>query len=81
MVYVGHRSVKAVSSDRPGRRIRRELKGNMTWQEFTEQDPELAALGEERLDRDFHCFAIDLESAAANTLFGEEFQHQAWRAG
>ena len=28
----------------------------------------------------FHCFAIDIESAAANTLVGEEFQHQLWKA-
>ncbi|MDA0265181.1 MAG: pyridoxamine 5'-phosphate oxidase family protein [Chloroflexi bacterium] len=31
--------------------------------------------------QDFHCFAIDLHSAAANTLIGEEFQHQTWQAG
>ena len=31
-------------------------------------------------DHDFHCFAIDIESAAANTLVGEEFQHQLWKA-
>ena len=30
---------------------------------------------------EFHCFAIDIESAAANTLVGEEFQHQVWKAG
>ena len=29
---------------------------------------------------EFHCFAIDIESAAANTLAGEEFQHQVWKA-
>lgn len=31
--------------------------------------------------REYHCFAIDIESAAANTLVGEEFQHQVWKAG
>ncbi len=31
--------------------------------------------------REYHCFAIDLESAAANTLVGEKFQHQVWKAG
>ena len=30
---------------------------------------------------EFHCFAIDIESAAANTLVGEEFQHLVWKAG
>lgn len=30
---------------------------------------------------EFHCFAIDIESAAANTLVGEEFQHRVWKAG
>ena len=30
--------------------------------------------------REFQCFAIDIESAAANTLVGEEFQHQVWKA-
>ncbi len=28
-----------------------------------------------------HCFAIDIESAAANTFVGEELQHQVWKAG
>ena len=116
----------------------------MTWQEFAQQDPELAALGQERLDRNglvmvatlrkngwprispveplFHngqlylgmmwrsrkaldllrdprCFihnavsdrmasegefkvysrALDIKSAAANTLIGEEFEHQVWK--
>ena len=31
-------------------------------------------------DQEFHCFAIDLRSAAASTLVGEEFQHQIWSA-
>ena len=31
--------------------------------------------------QEFNCFAIDLESAAANTLVGQEFQHQVWKAG
>ena len=26
-------------------------------------------------DQEFHCFAIEIKSAAANTLVGEEFQH------
>ncbi len=30
---------------------------------------------------EFHCFAIDIENAAANTLVGEEFQHLVWKAG
>ena len=29
---------------------------------------------------EYHCFAIDTRSAAANTLVGEEFQHQVWKA-
>ena len=29
---------------------------------------------------EFHCFAIDIESAAANPRVGEAFQHQVWRA-
>ena len=29
---------------------------------------------------EFHCFAIDIESAAANTQVGEDFQHQVWKA-
>ena len=29
---------------------------------------------------EYHCFAIDIHSAAANTLVGEELQHQVWRA-
>ncbi|MBC8280162.1 MAG: pyridoxamine 5'-phosphate oxidase family protein [Chloroflexi bacterium] len=31
-------------------------------------------------DREFHCFAIDIQSAAASTLVGDELQHQVWRA-
>lgn len=30
--------------------------------------------------QEFHCFAVDIDSAAANTLVGEEFQHQVWKA-
>ena len=30
---------------------------------------------------EYHCFAIDIQSAAANTLIGEKFQHQVWKAG
>ena len=30
---------------------------------------------------EFHCFAIDIQSAAANTLDGDEFQHRFWKAG
>jgi len=29
---------------------------------------------------EFHCFAIGIESAAANTRVGEDFQHQVWMA-
>ncbi|MDA0265150.1 MAG: pyridoxamine 5'-phosphate oxidase family protein [Chloroflexi bacterium] len=32
-------------------------------------------------DMEFHCFAIDMDSAAANTLVGEEFKHKVWHAG
>ena len=28
--------------------------------------------------QDFHCFAIDIDSAAANTIVGEEMQHHVW---
>ncbi len=28
----------------------------------------------------FHCFAINIDSVAANTLVGEEFHHQVWKA-
>lgn len=31
-------------------------------------------------DEKFHCFVIDIQSAAANTLVGQEFQHQVWQA-
>lgn len=31
-------------------------------------------------DEKFHCFVIDLESVAANTPVGKEFQHQVWKA-
>lgn len=30
---------------------------------------------------EYHCFAIDIQSAAANTLIGEKFHHQVWKAG
>lgn len=29
---------------------------------------------------EYHCFAIDVESVAANTFVGEELQHQVWKA-
>ena len=31
-------------------------------------------------DEQFHCFVIDIDSVAANTLVGQEFQHQVWKA-
>ena len=31
-------------------------------------------------DERFHCFVIDIQSAAANTLAGEEFKRQGWKA-
>ncbi len=31
-------------------------------------------------DQQFHCFVVDIDSVAANTLVGEEFQHQVWKA-
>ena len=31
-------------------------------------------------DEKFHCFVIDIQSVAANTLVGEEFKHQVWKA-
>ncbi len=37
-------------------------------------------IGNQPTGHEFHCFAIDIESAAANTLVGEEFQHQVWKA-
>jgi hypothetical protein len=37
-------------------------------------------IGDQPVGHEFHCFAIDIESAAANTLVGEEFQHQVWKA-
>jgi len=30
--------------------------------------------------QDFHCFAIDIDTAAANTLVGEKFERQVWKA-
>ena len=33
-------------------------------------------IGDPPVGHEFHCFAIDIESAAANTLVDEEFQHQ-----
>lgn len=38
-------------------------------------------IGWQPVGEEFHCFAIDIHSAAANTLVGEEFQHQVWKAG
>ena len=29
---------------------------------------------------EYHCFAIDIQSAAANTLIDEEFHHEIWKA-
>ena len=37
-------------------------------------------IGDQPVGHEFHCFAIDIESAAANTLVDEEFQHQVWKA-
>ena len=37
-------------------------------------------IGDQPVGHEFHCFAIDIESAAANILVGEEFQHQVWKA-
>ena len=37
-------------------------------------------IGNQQVGHEFHCFAIDIESAAANTLAGEEFQRQVWKA-
>jgi len=31
-------------------------------------------------DEKFHCFVIDIQSAAANTLVGQEFEHKVWKA-
>ena len=31
-------------------------------------------------DEKFHCFVIDIQSAAANTLVGQEFEHKVWQA-
>ena len=38
-------------------------------------------IGVRQEGQEFHCFVIDIESAAANTLAGEKFQHQVWKAG
>ena len=32
-------------------------------------------IGDQPVGHEFHCFAIDIESTAANTLVDEEFQH------
>ena len=37
-------------------------------------------IGNQPVGHEFHCFAIDIESAAANTLAGEEFEHPVWKA-
>jgi hypothetical protein len=31
-------------------------------------------------DQQFHCFVIDINSIAINTLVSEEFKHMMWRA-
>ena len=31
-------------------------------------------------DQQFHCFVIDINSIAINTLVSEEFKHRVWRA-
>jgi len=31
-------------------------------------------------DQQFHCFVIDIDSIAANTQVGEQFQHRVWKA-
>ncbi len=31
-------------------------------------------------DQQFHCFVIDINSIAINTLVGEEFKHKVWKA-
>ena len=37
-------------------------------------------IGFQPSDQEFHCFTIDIESVAANTLVGEEFQHQVCKS-
>jgi len=37
-------------------------------------------IGDQPVGHEFHWFAIDIESAAANTLVDEEFQHSVWKA-
>ena len=37
-------------------------------------------IGDQPVGHEFRCFAIDIESTAANTLVDEEFQHQVWKA-
>ena len=37
-------------------------------------------IGGQPVGHEFHCFAIDIGSASANTLVNEEFQHQVWEA-
>ena len=36
-------------------------------------------IGDQPVGHEFHCFAMDIESAAANTLVGEEFENQVWK--
>jgi hypothetical protein len=31
-------------------------------------------------DEKFHCFAVDIQSVAANTLIGKKFEHKVWQA-
>jgi len=39
----------------------------------------LQKIGDQPVGHEFHCFAMDIKSAAANTLIGEEFEHQVWK--
>ena len=39
----------------------------------------LQKIGDRPVGHEFHCFAMDIKSAAANTLIGEEFEHQVWK--
>jgi len=36
-------------------------------------------IGDQPVGHEFHCFAMDIKSAAVNTLIGEEFEHQVWK--
>ena len=39
----------------------------------------LQKIGDQPVGHEFHCFAMDIESAAANTLVGEKFENQVWK--